>query len=64
MQEKQTLGFLNRFDTNQPVQAQKKTSTSNFEFKKNIRLYNLCSEAKALISCAANEQLICVFVFV
>ena len=60
---KPTKWFLNRSDTNRPVQSQKMARGWKFWIKKVEELYYPVAKTKALISFAVTAKLICAFVF-
>ena len=61
--ENQSSVFPTRGDTNWPVPSWKQARSLKFWIYVEEELYYLCSETKALISCAVTVQLICAFVF-
>ena len=60
---KRTFWFPTWSNTNQAVQLLKMARGLKFWIWKVEDLYYLCSEKKALTSCAVTAKLICVFVF-
>ena len=60
---KPTMWFLNRSDTNRPVQAQKQARSLKFWSRVEEELYYRVAKTKALISFAVTAKLICSFGF-